>query len=49
MKLSKPIASNEIDCPQIRIANIVKEIERHELEDIYRCAFVDEKNEIIME
>lgn len=43
------IASNEIDCPQIRIANIVKEIERDELEDNYRCAFVDDKNEIIME
>ena len=43
------IASNEIDCPQIRIANIVKEIERDELEQNYRCAFVDDKNEIIME
>lgn len=43
------IASNEIDCPQIRIANIVKEIERDELEENYRCAFVDDKNEIIME
>ena len=43
------IASNEIDAPQIRIANIVKEIERDELEENYRCAFVDEKNELIME
>lgn len=43
------IASNEIDCPQIRIANIVKEIEPDELNEVYRCAFVDEKNEIIME
>ena len=43
------IASNELDCPQIRIANIVKEIERDELEENYRCAFVDEKNEIVME
>lgn len=43
------IASNEIDCPQIRIANIVKEIERDELEDNYRCAFIDDKNELIME
>ncbi|MBO5413218.1 MAG: hypothetical protein J6A29_02800 [Clostridia bacterium] len=43
------IASNEIDCPQIRIANIVKEIEKDELEENYRCAFVDEKNELIME
>lgn len=43
------IASNEIDCPQIRIANIVKEIERDELEESYRCAFVDVQNEIVME
>ena len=43
------IASNEIDCPQIRIANIVKEIEKDELEENYRCAFVDDKNEHIME
>lgn len=43
------IASNEIDCPQIRIANIVKEIERNELEENYRCAFIDDKNELIME
>lgn len=43
------IASNAIDCPQIRIANIVKEIEKDELEENYRCAFVDDKNELIME
>ncbi|MGN1301335.1 MAG: septum site-determining protein MinC [Clostridia bacterium] len=43
------IASNEIDCPQIRIANIVKEIEKDELAENYRCAFVDDKNELIME
>ena len=43
------IASNEMDCPQIRIANIVKEIEKDELEECYRCAFIDEKNELIME
>lgn len=43
------IATNEIDCPQIRIANIVKEIEKEDLEENYRCAFVDDKNELIME
>lgn len=43
------IASNEIDCPQIRIANIVKELEKDDLENCYRCAFVDDKNELIME
>lgn len=43
------IASNEIDCPQIRIANIVKELEKNDLENCYRCAFIDDKNELIME
>lgn len=43
------IASNLIESPQIRISNIVKEIEKDEQEKNYRCAFVDEKNEIIME
>lgn len=43
------IASNLIESPQIRIANIVKEIEKDEQDQDYRCAFVDEKNEIVME
>lgn len=43
------IASNLIDSPQIRIANIVKEIEKEENRKDYRCAFVNEKEEIIME
>ena len=43
------IASNEIGCPQIRIANIVKELEKEDLENCYRCAFIDDKNELIME
>lgn len=43
------IASNEIGCPQIRIANIVKELEKDDLENCYRCAFIDDKNELIME
>ncbi len=43
------IASNEIDSPQIRIANIVKEIEKEEQDENYRCAFVDEKNVLVME
>lgn len=43
------IASNLIESPQIRISNIVKEMEKEEQEQNYRCAFVDEKNEIIME
>ena len=43
------IASNLIDSPQIRISNVVKEIEKEELEENYRCAFIDDNNEIIME
>lgn len=43
------IASNEINSPQIRISNIVKELEKDDLENCYRCAFVDDKNELIME
>ena len=43
------IATNEIDSVQIRIANVVKEIEKDELAGNYRCAFIGENNEIIME
>lgn len=43
------IASNLIESPQIRISNVVKEIEKEELEKNYRCAFIDDNNEIIME
>lgn len=43
------IASNLIDSPQIRIANIVKEMEKEELENNYRCAFVNENDEVVME
>lgn len=45
------IAANKIECPQIRIANIVKEIEKEELDQLeedYKFAFVEEK-EIILE
>ena len=43
------IASNEIDTVQIRIANIVKEIEKTDLSKLYTCAFVGENDEINME
>ena len=43
------IATNVIDCPQLRIANIVKELEKDELEKKYKCAYVDNNNEIILE
>lgn len=43
------IATNEIDGVQVRIANIVKEIEKDELKKKFRYAFVGENNEIVME
>ncbi len=43
------IATNVIDCPQLRIANIVKEIEKEELDEEYKFASVDEENKIILE
>ena len=43
------IATNEIDCVQIRIANIVKEIEKNETDKKFKFAFVGENNEIVME
>lgn len=43
------IATHKIDCPQIRIANVIKEIEKQDvLENTYQYAYV-EKDEIIME
>lgn len=42
------IAANSIECPQLRIANIVKEIEKEDLDQEYKFAFVDD-NEIILE
>jgi len=43
------IATNLIESPQIRIANIVKEIEKDDEGKKYRCAFVNDKDELIME
>ncbi len=43
------IATNNIDCPQIRIANIVKEIEKEQLEEQYKFVYVNDNNEIILE
>lgn len=43
------IATNKLECPQLRIANIVKEIEKEEVENnIYKYVFVD-KDEIVLE
>ena len=42
------IATNKLECPQIRIANIVKEIEKEAVENnTYKYVFVD-KDEIIL-
>lgn len=43
------IASNLIESPQIRISNIVREIEKEDLGNNYRCAFIGDNNELIME
>ncbi len=43
------IAANKIECPQLRIANIVKEIEKEELDQEYKYAYVGENNEIVLE
>ncbi len=44
------IAAAAIESAQIRIANIVKEIEKPEIEDeIKTCAYVNEESEVILE
>lgn len=43
------IASNRIECPQLRIANIVKEMEKEEIDEEYKYAYVNEKDEMILE
>lgn len=41
------IAANTIDCPQIRIADKIKEFEREEIIKSY--AYVSENDEIVLE
>ena len=43
------IAASKIECPQIRISNIVKEIEKEHLEQEYKFAYADENDQIILE
>ena len=43
------IASNRIECPQLRIANIVKEMEKEELDQEYKYASVNEEEKIVLE
>lgn len=42
------IACSQIDCPQIRISNIVKEIEKEDLEELRQYAYIKDA-EIVME
>lgn len=42
------IATNIIECPQLRIANIVKEMEKEDLEQEYQCAVIKD-DQIVME
>ena len=42
------IAANRIETPQIRIANIVKEVEKEELDEIHQYGYVEE-DKIILE
>lgn len=43
------IAADKLDCPQLRISNIVKEIEKDDLEQEYKFAYVDDNNEMVLE
>ena len=43
------ISANKIECPQLRIANIVKEIEKEELDQEYKFVFIDDDNKIVLE
>ena len=44
------IAANKIDCPQIRIADKIKEFEKEEKEEITQSyAYINEKNELTIE
>ncbi len=49
------IAANQIDCPQIRISNVIKEIERKETEnenesaEIKTYAYINDEGELVLE
>ena len=43
------IASQRIECPQIRIANIVKEMEKEDIDAEFKYAYINEKDELILE
>ncbi len=43
------IATNRIECPQLRISNIVKEMSKEEIDQEFKYAYVEDKEEIILE
>ena len=43
------IATNMIDCPQIRISNVIKEMENEEEKAIKCYAYINENDEIVIE
>lgn len=43
------IATNVVDCPQIRISNVIKEMEKEEEKAIKCYAYINENDEIIIE
>lgn len=43
------IACNRIDCPQIRVADKIKEFEKEELEEIKNYVYINDNDEIIVE
>ena len=42
------IAANKIDCPQIRIADKIKEFEKEDLEETKKYIYINEKDEIVL-
>ena len=43
------IATNRIECPQLRISNIVKEMDKEEIDEEFKYAYINEKDEMILE
>ena len=43
------IAAHRIESPQLRIANIVKEMEKEEIDNEYKYAYVNDENKISLE
>lgn len=43
------ISANKIDCPQIRIADKIKELEKIQSEEVKSYAYINEKEQIVLE